>query len=81
MPLIWYLIIAVVAAIALYFLMPKPETQPPPGVGEVEAPTAKEGQEIPVLFGTRVLNGPNVVWYGDIKTSPKKVNPCEGGKK
>lgn len=77
----WYVIIWVVSAALLYVLAPKPQTNPPPGIGEVKVPTATEGREIPVLFGTRDIEGPNVVWYGDIKTTDHKVDPCEGGKK
>ena len=35
-------------------------------------PTAQEGKNIPVLFGTRRISGPNVCWYGDIGTTPIK---------
>ncbi len=34
----------------------------------IDAPTAEEGIPIPVLFGTKRIKGPNVVWYGDITT-------------
>ena len=63
----WYLVVYIVALIIAVATMPKPETQPPPGMGEVKSPTAEEGLEIPVLFGTRVFYGANVVWYGDVK--------------
>lgn len=33
--------------------------------GGVSAPTAAEGGEIPVLFGTREIGNANVVWWGD----------------
>lgn len=35
---------------------------------DIDAPTAEEGRPICVLFGTKRIKGPNVVWYGDIKT-------------
>ena len=56
----------------------KQQSQKPAGLSEIEAPIAEEGVEIPVLFGTRDLNGPNVVWYGDLKTVAIK---SKGGKK
>ena len=68
-------------AIALLFtfvLRPKPQSVKPAGLDEIQAPTAEEGREIPVLFGCRELKGPNVVWYGDLKTKAIRV---EGGKK
>jgi hypothetical protein len=39
---------------------------------DVQAPTAEEGRSISVLFGTKRVKGPNVVWYGDIKTQAIK---------
>lgn len=71
-------IIFVVALVIGIAMMPKPESQPPPGLGDVKAPTADEGREIPVLFGTRNIKGPNVVWYGDFRSTPIKK---KGGKK
>lgn len=74
----WYLAVFVVALVAAYALAPKPQSQPPAGLGDIQAPTAEEGREIPVLFGTRDLKGPNVVWYGHLRTVAIKK---KGGKK
>jgi len=75
----WFLVAVFIGALVLsYALMPKPQTAPPPGLNEITAPTAEVGREIPVLFGTRDLNAPNVVWYGDIRLVPIKK---KGGKK
>lgn len=71
-------LIAVVALVVGYSMQPKPETRPPAGLDEIQTPTAEIGREIPVLFGTRKLTGPNVVWYGDLSTIPIKK---KGGKK
>lgn len=73
-----FIAILVIAVVAAYALRPKPETQPPAGLGEIEAPTAEEGREIPVLFGTRDIKGPNVVWFGHLKTVAIRK---KGGKK
>lgn len=54
-----------------YVLRPKPVTSKPPkaaGIEEFEIPTAEEGRPIQVLFGKRREKGPNVVWYGDLKS-------------
>ena len=56
--------------------MPKPENNTK--VGTVEAPTAEEGRDIPVLFGTREVKSANVVWYGDVRAVAIKK---KGGKK
>lgn len=79
--LMWWLVaIFVVSLVVAYVTMrPKPQNQKPAGFDEIQAPTAEEGREIPVLFGTRDINGPNVVWYGDLKT--KAIKKKSGGKK
>lgn len=73
-----YAIVFIVALVVSYSMIPKPQTKPPAGLGDIKAPTAEEGREIPVLFGTRDLAGPNVVWYGDLRTEAIKK---KGGKK
>ncbi len=72
-----YAIIFIVALVIGVAMAPKPQTQPPAGFDEIQAPTAEEGREIPVLFGTRDLKGPNVVWYGDFSSVAVKKS---GGK-
>lgn len=74
----WYIVVFIVALVAAYSMMPKPQNQPPAGLGDIQAPTAEEGREIPVLFGTRDVAGPNVVWYGDLRVDPIRK---KGGKK
>ena len=75
----WFFIALFVGALLLSFATaPKPQSQKPAGLSEVSAPTAEDGIEIPVLFGTRDITGPNVVWYGDLSTAPIK---SKGGKK
>ena len=74
----WWSIFFFVAAIVVsYALAPRPKTPDreaptPAGLEDFNVPTAKAGIEIPVLFGTRWLNAPNVVWYGDLKIQAKK---------
>lgn len=46
---------------------------------DLSFPEADLGSPIPVVFGTRRLNNANVVWYGDLRTRPVRVQ--EGGKK
>lgn len=73
-----YAVVFVVALVAAYSMMPKPQNAKPAGLGDVTAPTAEVGREIPVLFGERDLEGPNVCWYGDFRAVPIKK---KGGKK
>lgn len=73
-----YAVVFIVALVVSYSMVPKPQSQPPAGLGDFQVPTAEEGREIPVLFGTRDITGPNVVWYGDLRTVAVKK---KGGKK
>lgn len=74
----WFIAAFVVGLVVSIALAPKPQTQKPAGLGDITAPTAQEGLEIAVLFGTRDFNGPNCVWYGDLRTVAIK---SKGGKK
>jgi len=74
----WYIVVFIVALVVAHAMTPTPQSQPPAGLGDITAPTAEEGLEIPVLFGTRDLKGPNVVWYGHLRTEAIRKS---GGKK
>jgi len=74
----------VVTSILAYLLTPKPKAPKPQAQADVQpqegkAPEAKTSGPVPVIFGT-VWISPNVVWYGDLSTSP--ITECvtsEGG--
>ena len=75
----WQFIASVaVTLIATFAIRPKTQNQPPPAFEDLQVPTAEDGKAIPVLFGCRMLRGPNVVWYGDFRTTAIRV---KGGKK
>ena len=74
----WNLIVTVVAALISSALAPKPPEPKPASLSDVDAPTAEEGRPIPVVFGSVLLRGANVVWYGDLAADPIKK---KGGKK
>ncbi len=71
-----FLAVFVLAMVVTRVLAPKPK-DPAPGDISGQMPTADAGREIPVLFGTRIIGQPNVVWWGDVKT--KKIE--DGGGK
>jgi hypothetical protein len=75
-----FLVVQVIAGLwgTVMALLPGPKNAPAMSLDDITAPTAEEGREIPVLFGTRDIKGPNVVWYGDLKTTAVKK---KGGKK
>lgn len=63
-----YVIGLILVAAFAYAMQPPDLGRKPPGLGEIDVPTAEIGREIPVLFGERDLKGPNVVWFGDLET-------------
>lgn len=76
----WLVMAWIASAVISYALRPKPQAHnaTAANLGDFEVPTAEEGREIPVLFGTRDLAGPNVVWYGDLTAWP--IKKSSGGK-
>lgn len=68
----WFVAVFVVGLILAVSARPKSNSQPPSGLADVSAPTVEEGIPVAVLFGTRVLEGSNCVWYGDLSSNPIK---------
>lgn len=68
----WFIVIFIAVLVLSLAMMPKPQTAPPAGLGDIKAPTAEEGREIPVLFGTRDVEGPNCVGYWRLRAIPVK---------
>jgi len=71
---VWLFWAAVSSAIGMgiaYLMAPKP---PKPrhakavGLEQFDVPTAEEGRAVQVIFGSRYVTGPNIVWYGDFKS-------------
>lgn len=77
--MVWGLVVVfVLSVVASIALQPRPQRAKAPGLDDLQVPTAEEGREIPVLFGTRDISAPNVVWWGDLKT--KKIKKTGGFK-
>lgn len=66
------LIVLVIGFILQELLRPKVrlEDAKPAGLGDFKFPTATEGRVEPVVFGRCMVEGPNVVWYGDVLQAP-----------
>lgn len=65
-----YILVLIISYAVSVALAPKPPVPEPASLEDIEAPTAEEGRPIPVVFGTVTVSSPNVVWYGDLGTSP-----------
>jgi len=50
-------------------LKPKPENENvrPAALGDFTFPTTTEERVVPLIWGTVKMEGPNVIWYGDLK--------------
>lgn len=67
-----FFVYAIVMVTVSYLLQRKPKISPPQAQEFQEVPTAQEGQSIVVLFGTRDIKSPSVVWYGDVDSEAIK---------
>lgn len=74
-PATWIYIALLVLTVVL---APKPAEPKPASLTDFDIPTAESDRPIPVVFGTVVIKGANVVWYGDLTTRPIY---SKGGKK
>ena len=59
-------------------LAPKPPVPKPAAIEDFDVPVAEQGRPVLAVFGTVTLTGPNVLWYGDLRTSAIQE---KGGKK
>lgn len=62
----WLIIIALNLAISalVVVLTPKAKT-PKTQVQEIQGPTAEDGKEATVIFGSVLIKAPNTLWTGD----------------
>lgn len=72
------LVLLVVSYFVSAALAPKPPQPKSAALEEFDIPVAEEGRAIPVVFGEVLLSDPNVMWYGDLRTTAIKK---KGGKK
>jgi hypothetical protein len=71
-----YVAVMLILSMVSYYIsrknQPEPVAPKPAALEDFSVPTAEIGREIPVLFGTRWIKSPNVVWYGDLMIEAKK---------
>lgn len=69
-----YIIVFIIALVVCYAMQPKAVQPTPPSLDDMDIPTAEPGRCIPVVFGTRLLKSPNIVWYGDLRYDAVKTD-------
>jgi len=78
MSFVFQLALLVVSYFVSAALAPKPPKPKPASLEDFDIPVAEQGRPIPVVFGTVILKDPNVMWYGDLRTTAIQE---KGGKK
>ena len=66
----WFVVVFIAAFAVAYAMQPKPPEPPPSSLSDFNVPTASPGKPIGVVFGTYLVQSPNVVWYGDLGYIP-----------
>jgi len=80
MPFFTMLLSYLVTFLITELLRPKPnlENAKPAGLGDFNVPTATEGRVVPIIWGKIKLQGPNIVWYGDLTNTAITVKVKTG---
>ncbi|MEM7806221.1 MAG: phage tail protein [Pseudomonadota bacterium] len=74
MPWINLAILAITTLISV-LLSPRPPSRSPQSLEDANLPVAELGREVPVLFGSRRLDSPQVVWRGNYRNSAIRSGP------
>ncbi|HIE4485164.1 hypothetical protein ACODUI_06420 [Stenotrophomonas geniculata] len=75
----WFQIVMMVVSLVISFVFrSKPAVPKPAALEDFNVPTVEDGRECAMVFGTNWIDDPNVLFYGDLRTTPIKV---KGGKK
>lgn len=61
--------IVLIIAVSVLSKQPKIEVPTPSSLEDFSLPTAEEGRVITVVFGSRLITGSNVVWYGNLRSA------------
>lgn len=63
----WFLplLLAIIINVVAYLITPKPKRVKPEAAKDMDDPTSDAGRPIPVVFGTVIVKGLNVLWFGE----------------
>lgn len=67
------LLIGLALSFISFLLTPRPKVSKPSEVQDLQSPTAEAGRPQPVVFGTVLIESPNVLWYGEKRTQKKGI--------
>lgn len=78
----WFvqLLIGIALNIVAYLIMPKPKQDQPNEIKDLEDPTAEAGRPLPVVFGSLMVKGLNVIDFSEKRTVMRELR-SSGGKK
>lgn len=80
-PFEWIMLVVAVASAAYAVVASNVSTSSsnnPSTLEDFDVPTASDGKQMPVVFGTVTLQSSNIVWYGDLDYN--EVREESGGK-
>ena len=69
-----YAIIAIVSGLLLSARAAKPPKAKPLALEDFQVPTAEDGRDYPVLYGTCWFADPNITWYGDLRLKQHTIS-------
>jgi len=75
------LIIAIALAVISYLITPKPKGPQSAASKDLESPTAEADKPIPKFWGTMIIKGPNLLWYGEKSMREYEIKTGGGGGK
>lgn len=73
------ILIAIAVSVAAYLILPKPKGPKPEAARDLENPVADPNKPMPRVWGTHIVKGLNVLWFGDKGVREFEVKV--GGKK
>lgn len=76
----WFIALLFIGSIlAGELLRPRPKDNSKPAtLSDFNFPTADESRPIPVVWGTVKIDGPNIIWYGDLQATQLSRNVKTG---
>lgn len=69
-----YIIVFIISLVVCLAMAPKIAQPKLASLSDMTVPTAEPGRPIGVIFGTRLCQAPNVVWYGDLRYKAVKTS-------